>query len=139
MYTDFSAAPRAWHDFFTSYRERILFGTDNTTDEAVMPLAQAVEKVHAMRTFLETDRDLVWWNEPLHGIALAPETVARIYHLNFEQRVGTAPKPVNLPLALAECERVIAFAEKRAAFRANAAQYRRVLQDLQAMTLNLYS
>lgn len=133
MYVDFSAAPRAWHDFFTTYQERILFGTDNTANETVMPLAQAVEKVYAQRTFLETENDIVWWNETLHGIALAPDALKKIYHRNFARHAGTTPKPVNLSLAIAECARVIAFAESREVYRAEVANYRAVMAALEAL------
>lgn len=91
MYENFAKTPDKWHDFFTQYQNRIVFGTDNT-DRAEE--AERVATVDHIRQFLSTKDAFTFWQSAVTGIGLAPEAVQAIMRDNFLRRMGPSPKPV---------------------------------------------
>ncbi|MHC5034338.1 MAG: hypothetical protein ACYTFZ_04820 [Planctomycetota bacterium] len=117
MYWNFSKHAEKARSFFTTYQDRILFGTDNccgfegyNTDKEM-----ATGKIRGMRTFLEADGAFDWLGGQQTAIALDSAALSRIYAGNFHRFAGDAPKPVKLELALDECDRMIELARQIAA------------------------
>lgn len=110
MYGNFSKMPERWSAFFTKYRDRILFGTDNGW-YSLMPIPEkidfAVNNVSVMRRFLETADSFTGYDMDLKGLDLPVETLSAIYFKNFEKMAGETPKPVDLQKALAYTEDMI--------------------------------
>lgn len=90
MYYNFSKRAADWREFFVHYRDRILFGTDNTahTDELER---WGVDNIGRIRAFLETDTAFSG-----AGLALPADVLERIYHTNFERVFGANPKPLDV-------------------------------------------
>jgi len=130
MYHHFGQQPAVWRDFFTTYQDRIFFGTDNTCYRKVQTVEAAAEKLKRMRRLYETDETVQIWNMSFHGIALSPPVLEKLYYRNYQRLVGVTPKAVDRALAVAECAEVIAFAEARPAYHAQIPAYRRIMQRL---------
>ncbi len=104
MFFGFSVDPIRTRDFFETFSERILFGTDRGIAE--MPAKPRAEMI---TRFLSTDdvfdpphTDRVMWPDrraPISGINLSRESFQKITCDNFIQYIGKTPKPLN-PLAL---------------------------------------
>jgi predicted TIM-barrel fold metal-dependent hydrolase len=103
MYGNFSKDPDKWHDFFTKYQDRIIFGTDNgwgTETPHNQKVIEAAEKVDWMRRFLETDDTFVnVWGMNITGIKLDREVLEKLYATNYKRFVNFKPKKVNISLA----------------------------------------
>jgi predicted TIM-barrel fold metal-dependent hydrolase len=118
MYRNFSQDPAGWRAFFTHYADRILLGTDIyaqpvTTDAHT---ADACALIGEVRTFLETAAPFPakygWTN---YGLSLDRDALEYIYHRNFHHQAGDMPKPMNLPVTLAECDLAMHYAESAGA------------------------
>jgi len=131
MFEDFSKQPAVWRDFFTTYQDRLFFGTDNICYRKTQTVEDAAEKVQQMRRFLETDGKVKFWDLTLNGMALPSPVLEKLYYRNFQRLVGVTPKAVDRALAVAECARVIAFAESRPELHAQIPAYRRILKRLE--------
>jgi predicted TIM-barrel fold metal-dependent hydrolase len=98
--------PDRAREFFITWQDRILYGTD-ISDRNSIRLAYA--KAEMIRRFLETDQTFTSltaeaMNKPptvgangrteLHGLALPTQVLARVLAGNFEAFVGPAPGPV---------------------------------------------
>lgn len=114
MYHNFSAPRDKWREFFMKYQDKILFGTDISSDQSI---ESAVARVWMIRKFLETDS--VFYvpyesdslldagaRKPLHGLNLPTEVLEKIYCENFRTLAGFTPKMLNQSLAIEECERL---------------------------------
>jgi len=88
-----------WRDFFIKYQDRILFGTDN--DYGV-----AKELIYTMRTILETDNEIAYWDALLHGMKLDRGVLDKIYRANFQRYAGEAPREVDVDLLKEDCNRI---------------------------------
>ncbi len=114
MYRDFSTDPVKWREFFTKYRDRIVFGTDNSgrkDEHYEQRMTSYTRKVKNMRRFLETDDEFEGFGGTMRGLRLDGEVLENIYHGNFQRYVGEGPKPVDVGLAIGECERLIGYSE----------------------------
>lgn len=82
IYYNLSQNPKQSREFLCDYSDRIMFGTDNTTE---MDPTGTIERI---RTFLETDETtfVPAWGIDIRGIAPLPrEVLERIYKKNFFQ------------------------------------------------------
>lgn len=104
MYARFSQAPVSWRDFFTTYCDRLLFGTDTSgSHERPDPdgLARAERQAAEMRRFLETEDVFEGLGRGLlHGLGLPARTLAPIYAGNLRRLAGAEPRRLALPAAL---------------------------------------
>jgi len=109
MYINFSKHPEKWHDFFTRYQDRILYGTDSVGGwhDREDDIRHGTGLKETVRNFLEKDIEHTNWDAALRGIKLDRSVLEKIYHKNFERYVGTAPKKLDVKLALEECERLL--------------------------------
>ncbi len=113
MFYNFSAKRDAWRNFFLSYQDRLIYGTDISSRQT---LEQAVARAWLVRNFLETDEEFFvpssadsLLGEPevtLKGMKLPREVLEKMYAKNFERIVGRKPEELNLEAAIAECERI---------------------------------
>lgn len=103
MYGSFSENPEKWREFFIKYQDRILFGSDNGINEDLV-------YIDTTRRFLETGDEFTCRGMTIKGINLEREVLDKIYHGNFERRVGQTPAEINPPLLLEECIRVMDYA-----------------------------
>lgn len=98
--------PAKARDFFITWQDRILYGTD-ISDHNSLRLAHA--KAEMLRRFLETDetftslRDQAYGTPPtpgsngrteLHGLALPLDVLEKVLARNFEAFAGPAPRPL---------------------------------------------
>lgn len=107
MFINFSKNPEYWHDFFTEYSKRIMFGTDsNSIKSCNAELNQMVYKslTYSHDEFVQQNvygRD---WH--LKGLALNDEVVNRICYENFIDFAGEV-KPVNEEMFYECCNYVL--------------------------------
>ena len=100
-----------WRDFFISYDDRILFGTDigmSTT------LQQHKDRIWLIRNFLESDEEfntpdtaddlITRYEDPYSGLNLPRTSLEKIYHKNFKRLWKQQPSDVNVEKAIATCE-----------------------------------
>jgi len=111
MLYNFTKRPQEAREFFLRYQDRIVFGTDFSTKGLL-------SRIWVMRNFLETDEffhvptdDSLFWPDHrsmIQGIALPADVLRKIYRGNFERLVSPGPRPLNLPAALEELDRLTA-------------------------------
>lgn len=104
LFKSFERNLEGWREFFIKYQDRILFGTDND-------YGASKELLYVMRTILETDNEIEYWDMPLHGMKLERPVLEKIYGANFRRYAGPAPKPVAAEQVRLECDRVARRAE----------------------------
>ena len=92
MYDYFARRRDTWKAFFEKYADRIVFGTDMTSDEFQGGVGDILA---AMRRFLETDDVFRYWDFEIRGLGLSPEKAQAIEGGNFARMVGPAPKPMD--------------------------------------------
>ncbi len=106
MYFNFSKRPDVWRKLFTKYQDRILFGTDNTDEEAGPApgdLSSPAGRVETMRRFLETGESFEGFDGKLRGIGLDASALEKLYYKNFQRLAGDKPRPLNFDLAIERC------------------------------------
>jgi len=109
MFKDFVKDPDQWRDFFIKHQDRIMFGTDNSGGKQPNNPDKArahKRRVDYMRSVLELEK-FSHNKEVLPGMQLPTEVLKKVYTENFERYAGKKPRPVIIPAALEECERVI--------------------------------
>lgn len=115
MYYNFTNNRSSWRDFFIKYQNRILFGTDASSEQNV---ESALARIWFVRNFLETDSDfsmpresdslLKGPKESFIDLSLPRSVLEKIYYDNFKNIVGQMPRKLNLDLAVEECYRIAA-------------------------------
>ncbi len=113
MYRNFSDNPAGWHDFFTKYQDRLMFGTDNFAPRE--PWAEKslgmVDKVRMIRQFLETTGSFEGFGTATRrhvmGIGLDRPVLEKIYARNFQRLAGDKPRQLNAKAANAHIDRVM--------------------------------
>ncbi len=103
MYYNFDKKIDVWHDFFTKYSNRILFGTDcnaNKTcnDELVELVRRKITENRDVFTQHCYGKDFI-----VRGLYLDKESAERILYRNFYDRLGEN-KPVDLDKFYEYCE-----------------------------------
>ncbi len=104
MYDYFSRRRDTWKAFFEKYADRIVFGTDMTSDEFQGGVGDILA---AMRRFLETGDVFRYWDFEIRGLALVPEKAKAIEGGNFARLVAPAPKPMNKARLAAYVEKAL--------------------------------
>ena len=96
-----------WREIFLKYQDRILFGTDVFSTNS---LDVAMDLIHRVRVFLETEEPVTWGfqprREPTIGFNLPKHVLQKIYAENFERIVGKNPRKLNVESAVAKCRRM---------------------------------
>jgi predicted TIM-barrel fold metal-dependent hydrolase len=99
LFKSFALDLDGWRNFFIKYQDRILFGTDN--DYGI-----SKELIYAIRTVLETDNEIEFWNTELHGMKLERSVLEKIYGANFRRYAGASPRQVEAAQVIEECNRI---------------------------------
>ena len=101
MYRNFSKRPDQTREFFLRYHDRLLFGSDFISGEEGTPFP-------LVRQFLETDGEFTHssLSEPIRGISLPLDSLQRIYATNYQRLASRRPRALDLPLVLAELDRL---------------------------------
>ncbi len=110
MYVNFAKDQRGWHDFFTKYQDRIVFGTDNLTGYPIInPGREGIRtKIVFMKAFFETYEDTVeFYDVRSKGIGLDGGVLEKIYSGNFRRIAGDKPARMDKDLVLKECDRIL--------------------------------
>lgn len=104
MYDNFTHRRDLWKEFFEQYSDRIVFGTDMTSDEFQ---GGAEGLVGTMRRFLTTEDRFEYWDFPIYGLGLSEKACENICGGNFACRVSPAPKPINKAALKSYAERTL--------------------------------
>ncbi len=116
MYINFSRNVAAWRKFFTTYQDRILFGTDNTDDTSTAQmgeLSMGANNVSRILRFLETDDTILSFSGgEAHGLSLERPVVAQIQGANFQRVAGGSPLSLKLDKCLEYCHWLRPFARR---------------------------
>lgn len=119
MLYNISRDPEAGREFFLKYADRIVFGTDLSSSLSV---EEGVIRAGIVYRWLESDDTFRVPEEAdfllgppedgiVRGMSLPDDMLAKIYHGNLAGLVGEEPKALDVPAAVAECERLAAIAE----------------------------
>ncbi|MEA4823794.1 MAG: amidohydrolase family protein [Clostridiaceae bacterium] len=92
MYDYFTRRRDTWKAFFTKYADRIVFGTDMTSDEFQGGVGDILT---TMRRFLATEDVFRFWDFEIRGLGLATDAVAAIEGANFARMVAPEPKAMD--------------------------------------------
>ena len=64
------------------------------------------ELIYVIRTVLETDNEIEFFNAELHGMKLERSVLEKIYGENFRSYAGACPKKVETAQVIEECNRI---------------------------------
>lgn len=117
MYNNLTRQYDAARAFFTTYQDRIVYGTDTSTRGIAQGgIEHALAKARYVRAFLEGEEPFTpspliphWLEDDLEAIrplALPEEMLVKIYHANFECLYGARPAPLDEEAARAELARM---------------------------------
>jgi len=119
LFKSFAKDLDGWRAFFVKYQDRILFGTDN--DYGI-----SKELIYVIRTVLETDNEIEYWDTELHGMKLDRVVLEKIYRANFRRYSGAFPRQVEPAQVIEECDRITRRAQ-------NSPLKDKLLQDVQGV------
>ena len=122
MYVEFAKNPAIWKEFFTTYQDRIVLGTDNCYPD-VEPLYPNLEgkivdhrkgrKLALILKFLTTDQtDTLFEDNDIRGLALDRGAVEKIVGGNFQRIVGKTPLPLKLDRCIEYGRWILEFAKR---------------------------
>ncbi len=97
MFVNFSMDPEKWRDFFISYHDRIIMGSDHYA------LGYGKGRYDLARSFLEGTQPLEYQGYPVTPIHLPKNVLEDIYCNNIKRLTGTTPKPVDRKRAYEYC------------------------------------
>lgn len=114
-----SKDPEAGREFFLKYADRIVFGTDISSD---MSMEQGLIRAGIVFRWLESDDTFGVPTEAdsllgpgedgiIRGMCLPSDALAKIYRENFVRLAGGEPRRLDLEACVQECERLAAIAE----------------------------
>lgn len=107
MFINFSKDPEYWHDFFTKYSKRLLFGTDSNAIKTCNKELNRMVLKSLQNSYDEFVQPNVYGRDwTLRGLNLDEEVVNRICYENYIDFVGKT-KPVNKEMFYQCCERVL--------------------------------
>lgn len=118
MLYNLSRNPDASRGFFVEYADRIVFGTDLSSEQTVQEgrvraglVYRWLESDDAFRVPREADFLLGPPEDGvIRGMSLSDEVLSRIYGGNFSGLVGPEPRALDVDLAVDECQRLAAIA-----------------------------
>lgn len=119
MLYNISQDPAAGREFFTTFADRIIFGTDLMCS---MTLEEGCARIGMVRRWLETDDTFRVSDEAdfllgppedgvIRGMSLPAETLSKIYSANFIRTAGSEPRPLDTSAAADYCRELAALAE----------------------------
>ena len=142
MISNFTRNYDAARDFFMTYQDRLVYGTDIATWglQREGGMAHALGTAWAVRMYLEKDdvfeppEALSHWREPdldgFRGFAFPRDVLERIYHGNLERVFGKVPAPLNRDAAKVELMRMATQIDRQAGEAGGINPAREVLQAL---------
>ena len=109
----------ATREFFTQWADRIVFGTDISSNQTD---AEATARAGIVTRWLETSEiyrvptevdELLGDPEDgrIRGLSLGEDVLEKIYRTNFESIAGAEPRELNVKLATDECRRLASVAK----------------------------
>jgi len=138
MLYNISRDPDVGREFFVRYADRIVFGTDLWSS-----IGNEVGVLRAGLVFrwLESDDEyrvpegadfLLGPPEDgiVRGLSLPDDALAAIYGGNLQRLTGSEPKPLNVPRAIEECERLASIAEAMSGKPASETEAGKVAEEL---------
>jgi predicted TIM-barrel fold metal-dependent hydrolase len=111
MYVNFSKRPEETREFFIKYQDRLLFGSDFISGEKA--------PISLVRQFLETDEEFTHagLSGAIRGISLPLDSLRKIYAANYQRLASRRPLALDIPLVLAELDRLAALQDRLGAPR----------------------
>ncbi len=88
MYVGFSKNIGKWREFFITYQDRILFGTDSSNNKENN--CKLYELVYTALTHDESVYDMPIWPKPVRGLHLPTDVVEKICYGNYHRFVGNS-------------------------------------------------
>jgi len=119
MLYNLSQNPDASRDFFIHYADRIVFGTDISSnlslEEARIRSGLVFRWLESEDTFSVPEEADFLLGSPddglIHGLHLPDDVLSKIYCGNFVRLTGIEPHTLNIEKAIEECERIDAIAK----------------------------
>lgn len=100
------------HDFFTQFKSRIFYGTDNAISLEDLDTIQACHQTSdTVLRFLEYTNEFVGFGGKLHGLGLSKKIIRKICTGNFQELCGDVPRATDLKDALIYCEFLLELAK----------------------------
>ena len=138
MLYNISRSPETGREFFVRYADRIVFGTDLssdlTVDEARMRAGIVFRWLETDDTFRVPEAADFLLGPPedgvIRGMSLPEGVLAKIYRKNFSRVVADQPRALNVPAAIDECRRLAAMAESLSGDPAEESEAGRVAAQL---------
>lgn len=94
MFFHFMKCPEKWHDFFTEYSDRILFGTDcNTYKDFNKEIIELVYKFISEKGGFTMP---CYGGHDIVGLGLDEDVLEKICYTNYLNFIGNETKPVNV-------------------------------------------
>ncbi|HER19867.1 MAG TPA: hypothetical protein ENO14_02345, partial [Chromatiales bacterium] len=120
MLYNMSRKPEETREFFIKWADRIVFGTDISSDQSD---AEATSRAGIVTRWLETDDEYrvpedvdELLGDPqdgvIRGLSLPDAVLGKICRTNFERLAGAKPKPLDIALAAQECRRLASVAKE---------------------------
>ncbi len=142
MLYNLSRDAQTTRDFFLKYADRIVFGTDissrNAVTEAVFRAGIIFRWLESDATFRVPDGVDVLLGKPedgiIRGLSLPDAVLERIYRLNYTRLVGAKPRSLSLSHAIAECTRIGSIARRLSGMPAEDTEAVRVARKLEVLS-----
>ncbi len=96
MYGHFLREPDMWRDFFITYQDRILFGTDITDNEEDFISGLNETLVGLIECTVTQPGPVKVWDIQGRGLNLPQAVLEKIFAVNAERMYGESPKPIPL-------------------------------------------
>ena len=96
MYGHFLRAPDKWREFFLTYQDRILFGTDISDDEQDFKSGLYDTLVGLTTSTLTQSGPVKVWDIQGRGLKLPQTVLDKIFAGNAEKLYGETPRPIPL-------------------------------------------
>ena len=111
MYIDFNKRPEYYHNFFSKYSGKILFGTDGDFPRGEEAMRWLVDRIYR---YLATD-DVVssFEDTMIRGIKIDNCHIENIFSKNFIRRVGENPREINKKALKAYIEKYLPYVESK--------------------------
>lgn len=143
MYVSFAKDPAAWREFFVTYQDRIVLGSDATFPAQESPCPNLAGQIRDLTKgrkfklilkFLETDQvDTMFEDDDIRGISLDRPAVAQILAGNFKRVAGKTPRPLDLDRCLTYGRWIMEFARRSAHCQAIVADLEPALDRLRQL------
>lgn len=138
MLYNISRDPQAGREFFTKYANRIVYGTDlssnQTVDEGRYRAGIVFRWLESEDTFRIPEGVDFLLGKPddgvIRGMALPEDTLLQIYGRNYARLAGARPKPLDVGVCIEACERMASIAHAMSGVAAEETEAARVAKVL---------